>query len=326
VRALVYRAIGLGDLLTGVPALRALRRALPGHEIVLAAPGSQRPLVDLVDAVDRLIPTAELEPVQWEGPPPDVGVDLHGNGPASRDLVRALAPGRLIAFGVTTPWDGAEHERARWCRLVTDAYDVAADPDDVLLPSPPPSPLPPHLAGAVVVHPGAASGSRRWPVERFAAVAAALAAVGELVVITGSPDEAALAERVRHLAGLSPHAVLAGRTDLGQLAALVADARLVIAGDTGLAHVASAYATGSVLLFGPTPPSRWGPPPGPHTVLWHGNGAGDPHAADPDPALLAITVEEVLAAASDLLRSGRAVRSVSASGLRASPPSSAPSA
>jgi ADP-heptose:LPS heptosyltransferase len=204
-------------------------------------------------------------------------------------------------------WDPDEHERARWCRLVTSAFDVTADPDDVALRRPTvPSPVP----GAVVLHPGAASGSRRWPADRFAAVAAALADAGERVVLTGSPDEAPLAEDVRRLAGLPPESLLAGRTDLGHLAALIADARLVVAGDTGVAHLASAYATPSVLLFGPTPPTRWGPPTGPHTVLWHGTGVGDPHAAAPDPALLEITVEEVLASvrhrlASDATRSGR---------------------
>jgi hypothetical protein len=49
------------------------------------------------------------------------------------------------------------------------------------------------------------------------------------------------------------------------------------------------------VLFGPTPPHRWGPPEdGPHDVLWHGTGVGDPHADAPDPALLEITVDEVL--------------------------------
>jgi ADP-heptose:LPS heptosyltransferase len=223
-----------------------------------------------------------------------VAIDLHGNGPASRTLLERLAPGRLVHFDRDT-WDPGEHERVRWCRLVAEAFAVPVDPDDVLLPPPPrTSPAP----GAVVIHPGAASASRRWPVERFAAVARWVTERGERVLVTGSAAERPLAEEVRRQAGLPADAVLAGITDLGSLAALVADAALVVCGDTGLGHLASAYRTPSVLLFGPTPPARWGPPPGPHTVLWHGTGVGDPHADRPDPALLAITVDEVLAAAS----------------------------
>jgi ADP-heptose:LPS heptosyltransferase len=89
--------------------------------------------------------------------------------------------------------------------------------------------------------------------------------------------------------------VLAGRTDLLELAAVVASARLVVSGDTGVGHLASAFGRPSVLLFGPTPPARWGPPrDGPHTVLWHGEGRGDPFGTQPDPALLRITVGEVV--------------------------------
>lgn len=303
-RVLVYRAIGLGDLLTGVPALRALRRALPGREIVLAAPGAQRPLIELIDAVDRQIPTEELAPVAWEGPPPEVAVDLHGNGPASRELVERLGADRVVGFGLAPgnpAWDPDEHERARWCRLVVAVFGGTAQAaeqmaDDVLLPPPPVrSPHP----GAVLIHPGAASGARRWPPERFAAVARRLAESGRHVVVTGSAGERALAEEVAAAAGLPPAAVLAGSTDLGALAALVAGASLVVCGDTGMAHLASAFGTPSVVLFGPTPPDRWGPPPGPHTVLWHGEPGyvGDPHAAAADPVLLRISVEEVLQAA-----------------------------
>jgi ADP-heptose:LPS heptosyltransferase len=99
--------------------------------------------------------------------------------------------------------------------------------------------------------------------------------------------------------------VLSGRTDLTGLAALVASARLVVCGDTGVAHVASAYRTPSVVLFGPVPPAHWGPPPqGPHTALWHGSGRGDPHGAEVDPALLRIAVDEVIGAA-ELRLAGR---------------------
>ena len=296
-RALVYRAIGLGDLLTGVPALRALRLALPEHELVLAAPAAQQPLVELIDAVDRQIATEELEPVAWEGAPPEVGIDLHGNGPASRRLVEALHPGRTVGFGLdpaNPPWDAAEHERVRWCRLIADSFGAPTDPNDVLLPTPQVlSPCP----GAVIVHPGAASRARQWPVERFAAVARALARQGHEVVVTGSPGERPLADELAARAGLTERAVLAGATDLGTLAAVVASASLVVCGDTGMAHLASAFGTRSVVLFGPTPPSSWGPPPGPHTVLWHGDPdqpPGDPHADRPDPYLLRITVQEVL--------------------------------
>jgi ADP-heptose:LPS heptosyltransferase len=302
-RALVLRAIGLGDYLAGVPALRALRRALPEHELVLAAPSALEPLVRLTDAVDRLLPTRELEPIPWRGEPPEVAVDLHGNGPASKRLLQASRPRRLVAFGgpggdgrpVPGPaWRTAEHERQRWCRLVSEAFGVRADPDDVGIEAPTD---PAVVPDAVVLHVGAASASRRWPAERFVCVAAWARQRGEAVVLTGSAPEQAVAERVARAAGLAPSAVLAGPTDLFQLAATVAAARLVVSGDTGIAHLASAYATPSVVLFGPVSPAVWGPPAGgPHTVLWHGDGTGDAHGVDVDPALLAITVDEVVTA------------------------------
>ncbi len=101
------------------------------------------------------------------------------------------------------------------------------------------------------------------------------------------------------------HPVTVGQTTLAGLAALTASARLVIAGDTGLAHLASAYARPSVTLLGPVPPAQWGPPRHPrHQVLWHGADGyrGDPHGSQTDPALAAITVPEVLAAADRALR------------------------
>jgi uncharacterized protein YjbJ (UPF0337 family) len=90
--------------------------------------------------------------------------------------------------------------------------------------------------------------------------------------------------------------VLAGRTGLIELAAVVASAGRVLCGDTGVGHLATAFGTPSVLLFGPTPPSEWGPPTGRerHVVL-HRGGRGDPHGGEPDPGLLAISVDDVLA-------------------------------
>jgi ADP-heptose:LPS heptosyltransferase len=109
-------------------------------------------------------------------------------------------------------------------------------------------------------------------------------------VITGSAAERDLSLQI------DPHAlILAGETDLLTLAATIANARGVICGDTGVAHLATAFGTPSVVLFGPTPPSEWGPPPSrpQHRALWAGR-RGDPHGAEPDPGLLAITAADVI--------------------------------
>ena len=298
--ALVLRALGLGDLLAGVPALRGIRRALPGHHLALATDPALAGLVRLVGGVDELLPARGLEPLDVGGRPVDVAVDLHGKGPLSQPVLQRLHPRRLVAFdcpevGVQGPiWRRDEHEVRRWCRLVNEDLGDHADPSDLVLAAPA---VLPAVADAVVVHPGAAFGARCWPAERFARVAADLAARGEHVVVTGSTEERELAERVATLAGLEPASVLAGRTDIEQLAALVAAARLVVSGDTGTAHLASAFATPSVVLFGPIPPAWWGPPAaGPHAALWHGVEPADPWGDRPDPALLRIQADEVLAA------------------------------
>jgi ADP-heptose:LPS heptosyltransferase len=149
-----------------------------------------------------------------------------------------------------------------------------------------------------VIHPGAASAARRWPAPRWAAVARALQEAGRHVVVTGSAAERELAGSVARAAGLPDAAVLAGRTDLGTLAAVVAHAGQVLCGDTGVAHLATAFGTPSVVLFGPTPPSEWGPPRDrPQHVALHRGGRGDPHGATTDPGLLDIAVGDVLVAA-----------------------------
>jgi ADP-heptose:LPS heptosyltransferase len=98
---------------------------------------------------------------------------------------------------------------------------------------------------------------------------------------------------------------LSGVLDLDGLAATVAGARLVLCGDTGVAHLATAYGTPSVVLFGPTPPQCWGPAIDQelHTVLYKAKPGyrGDPHADEPDASLLAIQPADVIAAAQELL-------------------------
>jgi ADP-heptose:LPS heptosyltransferase len=290
VRVVVLRALGLGDFLTAVPALRALARAYPEHERILLAPAALRPLVALLDgAVHDVVDTVGLRepprslPAVARGA--DVAVNLHGRGPESTALLRAGRPARLIAFGRQAQWREDEHEVARWCRLLR-ANAIPADPDDLDLVAPRgPAPHP----GATVVHPGASAPARRWPAERWAAVARA--APGP-VIITAGPGEEALAHEV---ARRGEAAVFAG--DLRDLATLVAGAARVLSADTGIAHLATALGTPSVVLYGPTSPARWGPPAGrpQHRALWTGR-HGDPNGPTPDPGLLCIEPRHVLEA------------------------------
>lgn len=290
-----YRALGLGDLLTGVPALRALREHFAGDELVLAAPRALAPLARLTGAVDETVEAAPLAPLEARLHGAEVAVNLHGRGPQSHRVLRATRPRRLIAFGVDGEHDGprwrrGEHEVARWCRLLSESA-IAADPaPERLRIDVAPDPA---AAGATVIHPGAASPARRWPPERWAALARSERERGRPVLLTGSPAERVLAEGIAAAAGLGAGAVRAGRTDVLGLAALVAGAARVACGDTGVSHLATAVGTPSVTLFGPVPPQEWGPPPlGRHVVLWAGR-RGDPHGEAPDPGLLELQPAEV---------------------------------
>jgi ADP-heptose:LPS heptosyltransferase len=158
----------------------------------------------------------------------------------------------------------------------------------------------------VVVHPGAASGSRRWPVSRWQSVVRELVGLGHRVVVTGVPDERELCALVADAAPGAEN--WCGRLDLRGLAEQVASARLLLCGDTGVAHLATAVATPSVLLFGPTDPAQWGPALDLqlHQVIWHahdGDAAGDPHGAEVDVRLARTGVDEVLLAAQRMLES-----------------------
>lgn len=304
----MLRALGLGDFLTSLPALRALRRAFPGHHVQLAAPMVLAGLAQRSGAVDEVINTAPLSPLPVAARRAALAVNLHGRGPESSRLLTTTEPDRACAFAhPDVPWTASgpawrhdEHEVDRWCRLVA-ALGASPDPTDLLLP------VPDHTEASretterrpVVVHPGAASGARRWPPERWSALVRFLIQRQLPVVLTGSAAERTLCNDVAGGAGVDPGRgsgcrVVAGTTDLSALLDLVGQARLVVCGDTGVAHLATATATPSVVLFGPIDPGRWGPRTGgPHRVLWSGQ-IGDPHADHPGPGLLAITVDQVL--------------------------------
>src|SRR4051794_41935060 len=120
--------------------------------------------------------------------------------------------------------------------------------------------MPPPVAEVAVVHPGAAFPGRRWPPERFAAVARFLVRAGHDVRITGGPAEEPLARAVAEGAGVGEDAVLAGRATSLELAALVAAAPGGGSGDTRGAPPAPADPRAAGGAVRPGSPGPGGPP------------------------------------------------------------------
>ena len=290
-RIAVFRALQLGDLLCSVPALRALRSALPRAHITLIGLPWARTFAaryaELIDAFE-VFPGAPGFPEQPEdesGLPAfvdamrerrfDLAVQLHGSGGIANALVarfgaRALAgfsqPGETPPHGAFVEWPDTLPEPERYNALMR-AIGVDAPSAELSFPLTAEDVAEYesliarhglHPERLVLVHPGAQLPSRRWPPERFAAVADELAADGWQIAVTGTAGEVELTARVVG-AMTQPARHLAGETSLGALAALVAHARLVVCNDTGLSHVAAAMHTRSVVVASGSDTRRWAP-------------------------------------------------------------------
>ncbi|MCB0215247.1 MAG: glycosyltransferase family 9 protein [Chloroflexi bacterium] len=112
--------------------------------------------------------------------------------------------------------------------------------------------------GPLAVHPGAGAPIKRWRSGAWAELLEALTTPGEALVLTGGPDEAPLTAGLARLLE-RPVLDLAGRTDLGTLAAVYARCRLVLGPDSGPLHLAVAVGTPSLHLYGPADAARFGP-------------------------------------------------------------------
>jgi ADP-heptose:LPS heptosyltransferase len=287
----VFRALQLGDMLCVVPALRALRAAMPqAHITLIGLPWARqfgRRFKHYVDAcldfpgfpgLPETAPVLEAIPqflatVQRERF--DLLLQIHGSGILSNPLCAAFGARRMAGFyrrnhycpelSRYLPWNEQEHEILRYLRLM-DFLGIATcgsqlefplfrsdfhalQQDILIVPAP---------ATYACIHPGARLPSRRWPPHRFAEIADRLAAAGLQVIITGTAQEADVTRAV--LAAMRMPAIdLTGKTELGALAALVADARLLICNDTGVSHIAAAVRTPSVVICSGADPLRWAP-------------------------------------------------------------------
>lgn len=156
----------------------------------------------------------------------------------------------------------------------------------------------------VLITPGAGWGAKQWPAERYGEVARALAKDGFTPIVNVGPGEKRLASAVEKISAGTARRV---SCSIGELIALTRRAKLFIAGDTGPLHLAAALCVPVVAIFGPTDPARNGPYGAPSIVLRSAASQTSlSHTSEPDPGLLKVTPEEVIAAARRLLEASRA--------------------
>jgi ADP-heptose:LPS heptosyltransferase len=166
------------------------------------------------------------------------------------------------------------------------------------------------LHSFAVINPGAGWPSKRWEMDRFAAVAAHLGKVHQLpsVVAWAGAEERGWAEQI--VAGADNQAVLAPNTTLRELATLLRSASLFVGSDTGPLHLAAAVGTPCVALFGPVAAQRNGPYGTGHVALQRVllNGPSRMRRSADNQAMCAISVADVVQACDRLLQRERPAR------------------
>jgi heptosyltransferase I len=336
-RVLIVRLGAMGDILHALPAVAALRKAHPKWYVgwaveprwhaLLVGDGGGMPLVDrthLVKAKEWARAPLQGETLReiaalrhaLRAERYDVCIDLQG-------AVRSALAGRLAGARRMIGEDQPREWAARWLfgervathgvHVIEQAVEVcAAAAGERLSPILPPLPVNREAeewadevqrgAGGptVLLSPGAGWGAKRWPSERYGAVASELHALGFTVLVNAGPEEQGIAAEVVRTSGGVAYAT-PGST-LKRLIALTRRVSLVIAGDTGPLHLACALGKPVVGIYGPTDPKRNGPFGVPFRVLRHPKSKRD-HSRLPEPeaGLLTITPQHVVDAAKYLL-------------------------
>lgn len=274
-RILLVRFSSLGDVLLTTPLIRALRARYPAATITLLTKQVWAPLVSAnphLDQVVTLAPGQSLVPL--------ARAVRHGGFTERLDL-HASVRTRVLRLLVPGAWHGYNTRRRERRSLITfkenhyrdqvpvaERYFEAARHLDVV-----PDGLPAELfispaaearaeewlarsgldpsLPLVTLAPGAAHATKRWPIRHWRALAEALAERGYGMVVVGAgSDRVAAAEIVTAAPGAVASA--AGELDLQASGALVRRGRVMVAGDTGPMHLATAVGRPVVALFGPT--------------------------------------------------------------------------
>lgn len=286
----VFRALQLGDLLCAVPALRALRKAYPGAEIILLGlPWARAFTARFEHYFDGFIhfpgypglPEQAFNAAEFAAFLPEVHredfdliIQMQGNGSVINPMVELLGAKQTAGFKTAghyapdsdlyLPYPEHLHEIERHLRLMAH-LGIDAQGTDLEFPltatdySERNCVDPTLEAGQYVcIHPGSRGGWRQWPTGHFAALADVCAAQGYRVVVTGTKNELAI---VHDVIGRMHHPAInaAGKTTLGAIGVLIKNAAMLISNCTGVSHIAAACKTPSVVISMDGEPERWGP-------------------------------------------------------------------
>ncbi|MEV0384572.1 glycosyltransferase family 9 protein [Nonomuraea sp. NPDC050643] len=292
-RVLVARLDDAGDVLLAGPAVRAVRTL--AREVVFLAGPHGRAAAELLPGVDRVI---EWRAPWIDHTPPPVtaeqtaalverlgGLDeavvltsFHQSALPLALLLRLAGVGRITAISEDYPGSllDVRHrvdesadvpEAERMLAVARAAGFELPEGDDgelaVQRPLPDIERFTGHSLGVgadadkgtyVVVHPGTSAPARTWPAERHRQTVRELAGDGHQVVVTGTERDL-----TAFVAG-DVAADLGGVTTFAELAAVIERASVLVAGNTGPAHLAAAVGTPVVSLFAPVvPAARWAP-------------------------------------------------------------------
>lgn len=260
-RVLVAHHLLLGDTLMLTPLLAKLRHRYPQAEVVMTVARACAPLYAARPYGVTAVPFDPRDRATVRALWPHGGFDLALVPGDNRHswLALALDAGWIVAFAgdrpaykswpvdSLVPYPAAP---AAWGDMVAELVPGPPPPPyaPVDWPQPPCAPFDRPQAPYCVLHVGASSALKLWPNDRWQALANALARRGFAVVWSGGRGEDAI---VRAIDPAGRYRSFAGRLDLAQLWALLADAALLVSPDTGVAHLGRIVGVPTLALFGP---------------------------------------------------------------------------
>lgn len=279
----------VGDAVMSVAAFRELRRRFPNaHTTVASKPGTADIFrgADFVDEVlvyeRRGLSSVWQQTREWKQRGFDLALLFQNAFEAAAISFLARVPQRIgydterRGFLLTQPvavpsWKNERHEIFYYLNLVAEleraglgtSHSEAPEPQFEITVSAERKEQARTLLRAqnadsnkplVLLCPGSInSRAKRWPAERYAALADQLAESGTTVALIGSPGELEVSKHVVSLAKRAP-VLLTGKTSVAEVTALISVADVLVTNDTGPAHIGAAVGTPTLVIFGPTNP------------------------------------------------------------------------